>query len=201
MLTAAEQRTFECIKAYIKEHGQSPTAAELATMMDLQSRGVVHRYLKALVRKEKIKMTPQRWRNIEVIEEVDPWHLVGSIPLVGTIAAGLPIEAIAQEESVEVAQMFIGSGRYALRVKGDSMIDEGIFDGDIVICQMSDTARNGQIVVALVDNEQATLKKIYYHPDQTVTLVAANEAFEPQRYLASQVKIQGLFIGLLRMAC
>ncbi len=200
MLTEAEKRAFNCIKKFIKENNQSPTVAELASMMHLQSRGVVHRYLKALVRKEKIRMEPQRWRNIEVIEELDPWELVGSIPLIGSIAAGLPIEAIAEQESVEVAQMFIGSGRYALRVKGESMIDEGIYDGDIVICQMSDTAHNGQIVVALVDNEQATLKKIYYHEDQTVSLVAANNAFEPQRYQARQVKVQGLFIGLLRMA-
>lgn len=199
MLTPTEKRVLECIKRYVKQNNQSPTVAELAQMLNMQSRGVVHRYLKSLEKKEKINLKSQRWRNIEIIEDSDIWQNIGSIPLVGSIAAGLPIEAIEDNESIELASLFMGSGRYALRVKGDSMIDEGIFDGDIVVCQMSDTAQDGQIVVALVDNDQATLKKIHYHRDNKITLCPANSRFEPQHYDAMRVRVQGIFIGLLRL--
>ena len=200
MLTPTEKKVFDCIKQYMSQYNQSPTVAELAQMMQIQSRGVVHRYLKSLEKKEKINLKTQRWRNIEIIEDTDVWQNIGAIPLIGSIAAGLPIEAVEDNESIELASLFMGSGRYALRVKGDSMIDEGIFDGDSVVCQMSDTAQNGQIVVALVDNDQATLKKIHYHPDNTVTLTPANSRFEPQHYEAGRVRVQGLFIGLLRLS-
>ena len=200
MLTPTEKKALSCIKSYISQHQESPTVAELAQMMGIQSRGVVHRYLKSLAKKEKIQLKSQRWRNIELIEDSDVWQKIGSIPLIGSIAAGLPIEAIEDNESVEVASLFMGTGRYALRVKGESMIDEGIFDGDIVVCQMSDTAQNGQIVVALVDNDQATLKKIRYNNDETITLSPANSRFEAQQYHMSRVRVQGIFIGLLRLS-
>ena len=94
----------------------------------------------------------------------------------------------------------MGADRYALKVQGDSMIDEGIMDGDIVICQHSQTARNGEIIVALIDGNQATLKRIQFNQDATVTLNPANKTHHPQTYPCHQVQIQGTFIGLLRIA-
>jgi repressor LexA len=121
-----------------------------------------------------------------------------ALPLMGSIAAGSPIEAITQQETIDVSQIFLGPNRFALRVKGDSMIDEGILDGDIVVCEKADNASNGQIVVALIDNEQATLKRLQRNQNNSITLLPANAKHKPQSYPADRVNIQGIFVGLLR---
>ncbi len=195
MLTLSQRRTHEFIKVYFAEHGCSPTAAEIAKGIGIKSRGVVHRYLKALAQAGHIALTPHRHRNITLQELfTEPTCL----PLVGTIAAGCPIEAIPQEESIDVANIFLGANRYALKVKGDSMIDEGIFDGDVVICEKCDTADDGQIVVALVDQAEATLKRLQRNADNTITLHPANPQLKPMIYSADRITIQGIYIGLLR---
>jgi repressor LexA len=122
------------------------------------------------------------------------------LPIIGKIAAGSPIEAIESQESMDLVDWFLGPGRYALKVEGDSMIDEGIMHGDIIVCQTARTARNGQIVVALIDNEQATLKRIDYPDAEHICLIPANQNHQKQWYHASRVTIQGIFVGLLRMA-
>lgn len=193
MLTAAQHKTFQFVKQFVARHGYSPTTAEIAKGIQIKSRGVVYRYLQALVTQGLIQLMPNRRRNIQLL---DPQ--LEHLPLVGQIAAGNPIEAISQQESIDVSQIFLGANRFALRVKGDSMIDEGILDGDIVVCSASDTAKTGQIVVALVDHEQATLKRLQCNPDNTITLFPANAQHKPQVYAADRVKIQGIFIGLLR---
>ena len=121
-----------------------------------------------------------------------------AVPLVGKIAAGLPIEAIEDHEQLAVPQALLGAGEhYALQVSGDSMIEAGIFDGDFALIRRTDEAREGDIVVALIDNADATLK--YFHRDKgMVRLDPANSLYEPQRYLPSRVKIQGKLAGLLR---
>jgi repressor LexA len=121
-----------------------------------------------------------------------------SVPLVGRIAAGLPIEAIEDHEQLAVPQALLGPGEhYALQVSGDSMIEAGIFDGDFALIRKADEAREGEIVVALIDNAEATLK--YFHREKgMVRLDPANASYEPQRYLPSRVKIQGKLAGLLR---
>jgi repressor LexA len=194
MLTSREKATYDFIQSYLSENDIAPTTSEIATFLNIQSRGVVHRYIKALEDKGLIRLQKGKWRNIEVIEQVES----GSIPLLGCIAAGEPIEAINEPEVIEISSIFSGPGRYALKVKGDSMIDEGIFDGDIVICQSATTARSGQIVVALVDMQAATLKRLQWNDDQTIALIPANSSHRTQIYPAHQVKIQGIFIGLLR---
>ena len=121
-----------------------------------------------------------------------------AVPLVGRIAAGLPIEAIEDQERLAVPTTLLGPGEhYALQVSGDSMVDAGIFDGDFALICKCDEARDGDIVVALIDNSEATLK--YLHRDKgMIRLDPANPAHDPQRYLPSRVKIQGRLAGLLR---
>ncbi len=194
MLTLSQRKTYEFVKAFVQKRDYAPTVAEIAKGIGIQSRGVVHRYLKALVDKGYIRLQPNRHRNIQLLEH-DP---AVSIPLVGSIAAGQPIEAIEQQETVDVAHVFLGPKRYALRVKGDSMVEEGIFDGDIVICERRDHAKDGDIVVALIDHERATLKRLYHKTNDTVSLVPANPAHRPMIYPADRVEIQGIYIGLVR---
>ena len=194
MLTLSQRKTYEFVKKYVQGNDYAPTVAEIATGIGIKSRGVVHRYLKALEEKGYIHLLPKRHRNIRLLKH----NPLGSIPLVGAIAAGQPIEAIEQNEAVEVAAIFLGADRYALRVKGDSMINEGIFDGDIVVCERRETADDGQIVVALIDHEEATLKRLYHNADDTITLLPANPAHQPMVYPAKRVMIQGIYIGLLR---
>ncbi len=193
MLTSKQHQVWEFICQYIAENTYAPTTAEIAKGIGIQSRGVVHRYLKALEADGRIEMIPGRRRNIQLKAQNE-----GSIPLIGSIAAGQPIEAVAQDEAIQLSELFVGQGRYALKVKGDSMEDEGILDGDVVICQYTEVAKNNQIVVALVDRESATLKRVEYHQNGTVTLHPANAKHEPQHYHAHQIKIQGLYVGLLR---
>lgn len=199
MLTLKEKKTYEFIKNFMLKYRYAPTAAEIAHGIGIKSRGVAHRYLKKLQSANLIQLLPNRHRNIALAEgESLPST---SIPLLGYIAAGSPIEAIPQSESIEFTNILAGPCRYALRVKGDSMIEEGIFDGDVVICEHTAIAKNGQIVVALIDNEQATLKRIRYSPDHAqVTLIPANAKHQPMVYSTQRVKIQGIYIGLIRFA-
>lgn len=199
MLTFAQRRTDAFIRQFIAEHEYSPTIAEIAKGVGIKSRGAVYRSIKALVAAGRITLTPKRHRNINIVSsELAASSEETSLPLVGIIAAGSPIEAIERQDVLDVANVFIGSNRYALRVRGDSMKDEGIFDGDVIICEQCDWAENGKIVVALVDREAATLKRFYYNSDGTITLQPANSALQPILYFADRITVQGVYIGLLR---
>ena len=198
MLTFTQHRVHRYIKQYIKAHNYAPTTAEIAAGIGIRSRGVIHRYLKELESAGYIHLEPHRKRNIRLKER--PTQTTRQLPLLGRIAAGEPIEAIYDNESINVTEMFLAEDRYALRVKGDSMIDEGIYDGDIIICQHAEQASNGQIVVALIDNAEATLKKLQKNDNGTVSLIPANRTHKIQIYESHRVRVQGLFIGLLRLA-
>jgi repressor LexA len=198
MLTLSQRKTYEFIQQFFADHEYAPTAAEIAEGIGIKSRGVVHRYLKALEAAGYIHLEPKRHRNIRLLNIEASNDGDGGLPLVGAIAAGRPIEAITQHETVDVANVFLGPNRYALRVKGDSMVEEGIFDGDIVVCEQAVTANNGNIVVALIDGNEATLKRFHRNPDETVTLFPANQQLQPMTYGADRVQVQGRFVGLLR---
>lgn len=197
MLTLTQHRVYQFIKDYISQYEYAPTTAEIAQGIGIQSRGVVHRYLKALQDAGYIQLLPNKRRNICLLSP-NQKNTELSLPLLGRIAAGEPIEAIYDDETINVTEMFLSSDRYALRVKGDSMIDEGIYDGDIIICQHADRADNGQIVVALIDQLEATLKRLQKNDDTTISLIPANPAHQVQVYASNRVTIQGLFIGLMR---
>ena len=200
MLTKAQKRTLEFIKKFCDKNDFSPTTAEIADGIGISSRGVVYRYLKALSEEGEIELIPGKHRNIQLKAEQANDGLY-EIPLLGSIAAGQPIEAIDNQESISVTDIFSGPHRYALRVKGDSMIEEGIFDGDTVVCEHAQTARSGQIIVALIDQNEATLKRIRYgNENNTITLLPANANYKPMHFPADRVKVQGIYIGLIRMA-
>lgn len=197
MLTLSQTKTLQFIRHYIEKNGYSPTIAEIARGIGIKSRGVVHRYVSALVEENFVKLIPGRRRNIQLVQQQN----ANLLPLVGKIAAGRPIEVVKHEETIDVLNRFLGEGRYALKVKGDSMMDEGILDGDLVICEYTQHAAEGRIVVALVDGQEATLKKIRYNNDHTITLLPANSTHEPLTYTKDRIQIQGIFIGLLRFDC
>ena len=199
MLTLAQHRVYRFIQQFVTQYNYSPTTSEIAAGIGIQSRGVVHRYLKALELAGYIDLVPHKKRNIHLRPRVAE-KTEFSLPLLGRIAAGEPIEAIHDDETVNVTEMFLTPGRYALRVKGDSMIDEGIQDGDIIICQHANQANNGQIVVALIDQHEATLKRLQTNNDATVSLIPANPNHRIQIYPSHRVTIQGIFIGLLRLS-
>lgn len=194
MLTVSEQKTLHYVEQFIVENQHAPTTAEIAEGIGIASRGVAHRYLKALQKKGHIKLTPNRHRNIVLLD-----HSGQAIPMLGSIAAGSPIEAVEQNETVDVASFFLGKDRYALRVKGDSMIEDGIHDGDIIICERCSTAADGQIVIALIEGQEATLKRLFHNDNKTITLLPANPEHKPQLYQADQVEVQGIYVGLLRI--
>lgn len=198
MLTRGQHRTLTFIKEYMNEHEYAPTAAEIAQGTGIKSRGVVHRYLRALESAGAIALTPRRHRNISLVDQPIPTRF--GLPLIGEIAAGHPIEALPDSDPINLADIFLGENRYALRVKGDSMIEEGIFDGDIVVCEQRDTVRDGQIVVALVDQQEATLKRLERNQAGEVVLHPANRTMAPMVYPPERVDIQGVYVGLLRTA-
>ena len=121
-----------------------------------------------------------------------------SLPVAGNIAAGLPMEAIEDQETINLNAFFVRPGRFVLRVQGDSMIEDGIFDGDMVIMEACQTARDNEIVIALIDQDEATLKRIKNNQDGSVTLIPANSSMQPFRYSAERVSIQGRIVGQFR---
>lgn len=194
MLTRGEKKAYNYIKSFIMDRCHAPTTLEIAKGLGIASRGTVYRYLKQLKEKGYIKLTPNRHRNI-VLTEVSEL----GIPLVGHVAAGSPIQAVDQDETVDLADLFMGENHYAVRVNGSSMMEEGIRSGDIIICQRSDSADHGRIVLALIDQKHATLKRLFYNDDETITLLPSNPAYKPQVYDKDRLTIEGVYVGLLRV--
>ena len=194
MLTKAQKKTEQFIRSYILAHNISPTIAEIASGIGIKSRGVVHRYLKALETEGVIRCLPKRHRNIELVTSPSAHH---ELRVLGTIAAGEPIEAIVEQELVSIQSLLSNAPCFALRVRGHSMQDDGILDNDIVICEKRDFFEKNDIVVALIDGSEATLKRIEYHGDK-VTLYPSSSSHQPMTYCKSQVVVQGVFIGLVR---
>lgn len=196
MLTIRQHATLDFIRAYHAQHGYAPSLAEIALGLGLSSKGSIHRQVQALAEAGYLRLVPGRKRGIRLLEaeEAAP----ATLPLLGRIAAGLPIEAIQGEDSLNLTEFLMGPGRFALRVQGDSMIEAGILDGDTVIIRKSDTANNGDIVVALIDGEEATLKRLRHRPGGLVELLPANARLTPLLYPAARVQIQGVLVGQLR---
>ncbi len=224
MLTPKQQELLSFIQTRLEEGGVSPSFEEMKDALDLRSKSGIHRLINALEERGFIRRLPNRARALEVLKLPEAMHRapanvavaparpaaqppaampiaandVLEIPLHGRIAAGVPIEALEGQTTLSVPAALLGSGdHYALEVSGDSMVDAGILDGDYALIQRTDVAREGQIVVALIDEEEATLK--YFRRDGSrVRLDPANPAYEPQLYDPRQVRIQGKLAGLLR---
>ena len=225
MLTAKQHELLRFIQERLEETGISPSFEEMKEALDLKSKSGVHRLISALEERGFLRRLPNRARALEVIKVPedtvssprakpanDPVSAVKppapsvpeaandviEIPLHGRIAAGAPIEALEGQNSLPVPAALLGPGEhYALEVSGDSMVEAGIFDGDFALVRRTNTARDGEIVVALVRGEEATLK--YLHKDGSlVRLDPANASYDPQVYGAGEVEVQGKLAGLLR---
>ena len=226
MLTSKQHELIRFIQARLEATGISPSFEEMKEALDLKSKSGVHRLISALEERGFLRRLPNRARALEVIKTpedavvkpkasgaandavtltpprgarpLEAANDVVEIPLHGRIAAGAPIEAFEEHSSLPVPAALLGPGEhYALEVSGDSMIEAGIFDGDFALVRRTDTARDGEIVVALVDNEDATLK--FLRRDHgMVRLDPANAAYEAQVYEPGRVAIQGKLAGLLR---
>ena len=195
MLTIQQKRVLDFIRAFIHRHGHSPSLREIGEGIDIQSRGAVHRHVQTLIDRGVLKRTRSGWRTLELVktDETSP-----SLPLLGKIAAGRPIEAIPGHDEINIAEMLLGEERYVLQIEGDSMIEAGILDGDLVVIQHSDTANDGEIVVALIDDQEATLKRLFHLSGRRIKLVAENHKLSPLIYPADRVRIQGVLTGQLR---
>lgn len=195
MLSDRQRQIYQFLLDYYAKNGVAPKLREIGEHVGIQSRGTVHRHIKALETEGLIRIDTDQVRGIELLQQGDAEN---GLPLLGKIAAGCPIEAIAGQERIDLGGFFMGDGRYVLRVQGDSMIEDGILDGDMVVVKAGNTARDGEIVVALVDQMEATLKRIYRNDDGTVTLQPANTAMQPMRYQGDRVAIQGVVVGQFR---
>ncbi len=195
MLTGLEEKILQCITQHITRNGHAPTLVEIGESLDIKSKGTVHRYVESLIEKGHLHRTGRSWRGLRLTGEQSRRLLI--LPFAGRIAAGQPIEAIPEQLEINFSDMLMGEGRYVLEVKGDSMIEAGIFNGDLVIIRESTTADNGDIVVALIDNGEATLKRLRKHGDR-VELIPANQTMAPMIYPADRVHIQGVVVGQVR---
>jgi repressor LexA len=202
MLTERQKDTLAFIQTYIDSFGQSPLVAEIAEGLGITSQGTAHRYIQVLVDEGYLKRHVGRTRGITLVaekkESFADVETTVRLPVLGKVAAGRLIEAVADETEIDLSEMFSGKDRFVLKVNGDSMIDKAIMSGDWVVVQSQPTARHGDIVVALVDGYDATLKTLLINDDATVTLMPANVNFEPVTLSSERVRIQGVVVGQLR---
>lgn len=224
MLTAKQHELLHFIQERLDTSGISPSFEEMKEALGLKSKSGIHRLISALEERGFLRRLPNRARALEVLkvpeaakpavrndrDNIVPLRKpapamrpvaandIVEVPLHGKIAAGVPIEAFEDHNNLAVPAALLGAGEhYALEVSGDSMVEAGIFDGDYALIQKASTAREGDIVVALVDGQDATLK-YFRREGQMIRLDPANSAYEPQRYPADRVIVQGRLSGLLR---
>ena len=218
MLTRKQHELLCFIHDRLGETGVSPSFEEMKEALDLRSKSGVHRLISALEERSFIRRLPNRARALEVLKMPErakeaPVKLVPKapppvlpvaandvieLPLHGRIAAGVPIEAMEGQTSLSVPAALLGPGEhYALEVAGDSMVEAGILDGDYALILRTEVARDGQIVVALIEDSEATLK-YFRREGSMIRLDPANRAYDPQRYAPEQVRVQGRLAGLLR---
>lgn len=222
MLTAKQHELLHFIQQRLDASGISPSFEEMKEALGLKSKSGIHRLISALEERGFLRRLPNRARALEVLkvpeatkapvrnDNIVPLRKpapalkpiaandIIEVPLHGKIAAGVPIEAFEDHSQLAVPAALLGAGEhYALEVSGDSMVEAGIFDGDYALIQKASTAREGDIVVALVDGQDATLK-YFRREGKLIRLDPANSAYEPQRYEAERVIVQGRLSGLLR---
>lgn len=195
-ITPLQHKIYDFISDYLAQHGYAPALAEIAVGIGVSPKSIslISRSVHALVAAGRLKLGEKGYRNISLASTSQV-----CLPLLGRIAAGAPIAAIEDKQSIDLPALLYADDRFILEVKGDSMIDEGIFDGDWVICRHTQHAREDDIVVALVDQQEATLKRLSYKVRDRITLIPANPQLKPKAYLPQRVQIQGVYVGLVRM--
>lgn len=199
MVTPTQQKIFRFVCQYIDQNGYSPSLVEIANGIGISptSISLVSRGIHALIDAGKLKFYKKGYRNLQVATTQALPTL--ALPIMGRIAAGEPIEALTESERYVDFKQLLNEDRFVLEVKGDSMVDEGILDGDFVICRSVRQAQEGDIIVALIDGQEATLKRVSYKIPDRITLIPANPTFKPKAYLPHRVEVQGVLVGLVRM--
>jgi repressor LexA len=196
-LTKRQREILDYLNDFIQQHGYAPSLEEIGRRFGLSSLATVHKHLTNLQEKGFIKRSWNRSRSVELIPARIGTRSV-EVPLLGYVAAGAPIEAIAGAETINVPEDLVGKrDTYVLCVKGDSMIDEQIRDGDYVIVEDRKTAENGEMVIALVGGADVTLKK-FYREQGRIRLQPANPAMQPMLFDPDQIQVQGVVIGVMR---
>ncbi len=196
-LTDSQRKVLDFIQRFIAIYTVPPKLQEIAEGIGISSRGVAHRYVQALVDAGYIETDSGKHRGIRLLKS-NPYRPESTLPLLGEIAAGKPIEAIPGQDEIDLSEFF-GDNNFAVQVKGDSMIDAGILDGDTVIIEFRETADDGDIVVALIDESETTLKRFKRSQQgRYIKLIPENSEMEPMVYEAERVRIQGVLIGQLR---
>jgi len=196
-LTKRQRQILDFVNDFTREHGYSPTVREIGEEFNLSSPATVQAHLDNLKDKGFLKKSFNEARSIELIQAEVNWAQAIELPLVGLITAGEPIEAVEENETIAVPADFVTDSfnSYVLRVKGESMIEEGILSGDFVIVERNPSPRNGDVVVALLNNAYATLKKFYREPNR-IRLQPANSAMKP--IYVQDPLIQGVVRGVIR---
>ncbi|MCB1831196.1 MAG: transcriptional repressor LexA [Chromatiaceae bacterium] len=193
-LTRRQQEIYDFLSRHNDEFEHPPTLDELCSALGLSSKGSLHKQIQALVDAGLVEPMNNQRRGVRLVREEDD----STLPVLGYIAAGKPIEAIEQRETIQVPSLLrTNKPCFVLQVRGDSMIEEGILDGDHIIVEQRDQARNGEIVVALIDGSDATLKRIEQTPGEVI-LHPANSAMSPLHFSPDQVSIQGVLVGQMR---
>ncbi|HXE79348.1 MAG TPA: transcriptional repressor LexA [Vicinamibacterales bacterium] len=196
-LTKRQREILDYLSEFIQQHGYAPSLEEIGRRFNLSSLATVHKHLTNLQDKGFIKRAWNRSRSVELV----PTRMGGravELPLLGYVAAGAPIEAVPGSETIAVPEEMVGRREtYVLRVKGSSMIDEQIRDGDYVIVEDRKNADNGEMVIALLDGQEVTLKKFYREPDR-IRLQPANPEMQPLLVPPDRVQIQGVVVGVMR---
>ena len=195
-LTKRQKEILDFVREEVAHNGYAPTLQEIGVRFGLSSPATVYKHVEQLVQKGYLRKAPHQGRGIQLVDP-EPVRTV-EVPLLGQVAAGRPIEAVAEPETVNLPPDFVGrKPTYVLRVRGNSMIDEHIRDGDYVIVEDRGNAENGETVIALVNGENVTMKK-YYREGERIRLQPANAAVEPLLVGEHQVRVQGVVIGVMR---
>ena len=195
-LTKRQKDILDFVKDFLHRHGYSPTLEEIANHFSLASLNGVYKHLRALEQRGFIRRLSNQSRSIQILETSLSRQVM--LPLLGYIAAGQPVETVADVEEISVPESFLTRRKnYVLRVRGDSMIDEHIQDGDYVVIEQREEARNGETVIALIDGESSTLKK-FYREGNRIRLQPANPDLTPLYVDEAQLQIQGVVVGVMR---
>lgn len=194
MATPFQLNLYHMIADYLKQYGTSPTYTEMTAALGIsaRSKSLITRGLRQLEKEGRLILKREGRRLLLALP-------TKQIQMLGKISAGLPIDAILDEQHVNISSLLEGDGRFALQVQGTSMIDEGILDGDFIICKKASVAREGDIVVALIDQQTTTVKSISFKIQNMITLIPANKELKPRAYSPDRILIQGVYVGLIRM--
>ena len=195
MITPKQKEIFRFIRHYLFRHEYGPTHEEIRIKFNFRSRGVVNRHIQRLAEEGLITKQDRKRRSIRLAKNIS----YNNLPIVGRIAAGNPIEPLESEQVLDLADLMLGLNRYVLQVKGNSMSGDNICDGDYIICEKRNHADSGEIAVVQINGVEATLKRLQYNKDGTITLLPSNPKLKPMMYDTKQIEVQGVYLGLIRL--